>query len=146
MQATKFKKNDSVGTPKKLYDLLNKEFQFTYDPCPLNGVDGFVKPWGERSFVNPPYSEVSKWLQHIVKNKYSCAVLIPFRAHCKYWREYVLPYHSQLFVFHRCVTFDGYKSGLPLTICLVTFFMDHKQLPREPDFCIEECVYSASSR
>ena len=142
MQAYEFKKNDSVGTPKELYDVLNKVFDFTYDPCPLHGTDGFTKTWGERSFVNPPYSEVAKWLQHIVKHKYSCAVLIPLRAHCKYWRDYVLPHHSQLFIFHRCVTFDGYNRGLPLTICLVTFFMDKKRIPYEESFCIKECTYN----
>ena len=30
------KKSDNWATPKKLYDELNKEFNFDFDPCPLN--------------------------------------------------------------------------------------------------------------
>lgn len=29
--------NDDISTPKYLYDDFNKEFNFTFDPCPING-------------------------------------------------------------------------------------------------------------
>ena len=33
--------SDNWPTPSRVYDDLNKEFQFTLDPCPVNGnVDG----------------------------------------------------------------------------------------------------------
>ena len=59
-------KSDKWITPKYLYDELNKEFNFDYDPCPIEwkegDEDGLSIEWGKSSFVNPPYSQVSKWI------------------------------------------------------------------------------------
>jgi len=42
--------NDDWATPKKLYDELNNEFNFDFDPCPLNAkFDGLACEWGIRS-------------------------------------------------------------------------------------------------
>ena len=44
--------------PPKIYDQLNKEFNFNFDPCPyprprdFNGID---VDWKESNFVNPPF-------------------------------------------------------------------------------------------
>lgn len=32
--------SDNWATPKEFYDALNAEFNFDYDPCPLNGRGG----------------------------------------------------------------------------------------------------------
>ena len=49
------KKTDNWATPQWLYDKLNDEFDFDFDPCPLNSkVDGLNIKWGKRNFVNPP--------------------------------------------------------------------------------------------
>ena len=60
-------KSDKWGTPKELYDKLNEEFKFNFDPCPLNwkegDPDGLTIEWGSSTFCNPPYSEVSKWIE-----------------------------------------------------------------------------------
>ena len=51
------KKTDNWQTPKWLYDELDAEFHFNFDPCPLNSTfDGLKCDWGESNFVNPPYS------------------------------------------------------------------------------------------
>jgi len=58
-------KSDIWHTPPELYDELNKRFCFTHDPCPANWdgkVDGLTSEWGDVNFVNPPYSQVSKWI------------------------------------------------------------------------------------
>ena len=68
------------GTPQKLFDELNKEFDFTLDPCATienhkcnkfytaenNGLD---KSWkNEIAFVNPPYGrEIGKWVEKCYK-------------------------------------------------------------------------------
>jgi site-specific DNA-methyltransferase (adenine-specific) len=58
------KKTDNWQTPKWLYDELDAEFQFDFDPCPLNSTfDGLKCDWGESNFVNPPYSNVKGFLQ-----------------------------------------------------------------------------------
>jgi site-specific DNA-methyltransferase (adenine-specific) len=60
-------KSDRWLTPKYLYDELNKEFNFNFDPCPIDwkdgDSDGLSIDWKERNFVNPPYSKVSKWIE-----------------------------------------------------------------------------------
>ena len=47
-------------TPEYFYEDLNKEFNFNFDPCPLNHDitkwDGLQIEWKERNFINPPYS------------------------------------------------------------------------------------------
>tara|TARA_R110002020_G_scaffold212120_1_gene418536 strand:+ start:2352 stop:2786 length:435 start_codon:yes stop_codon:yes gene_type:complete len=58
------KKTDNWATPKNLYDELNKEFDFDFDPCPLNSsFNGLDVEWGKRNFVNPPYSNVVGFLE-----------------------------------------------------------------------------------
>ena len=60
-------KSDKWGTPKALYDTLNAEFHFNFDPCPLDwkpgDPDGLVIPWGSSTFCNPPYSNVKEWIK-----------------------------------------------------------------------------------
>tara|TARA_R100001594_G_C4033531_1_gene261773 strand:- start:146 stop:376 length:231 start_codon:yes stop_codon:yes gene_type:complete len=52
--------SDNWETPKELYDKLNNEFDFNFDPCPINHNtnkwDGLKIDWKERNFINPPYT------------------------------------------------------------------------------------------
>jgi hypothetical protein len=48
-------------TPKALYDALDAEFHFDFDPCPYprpEGFDGLKVEWGQSSYVNPPFGSV----------------------------------------------------------------------------------------
>lgn len=60
-------KSDKWGTPSNLYDELNKEFNFNFDPCPIDweegDPDGLALDWGTSTFVNPPYSKVALWIK-----------------------------------------------------------------------------------
>jgi len=45
-------------TPPSLYEQLNNEFGFVFDPCPYprpEGFNGIAIPWGISNFVNPPF-------------------------------------------------------------------------------------------
>ena len=45
--------------PPEIYDPLNKEFNFDFDPCPYPfGKDGIEADWGKRNWVNPPFRAV----------------------------------------------------------------------------------------
>lgn len=60
-------KSDKWGTPPEVYNPLNNQFNFNYDPCPLDwkegDIDGLTTEWGTSTFCNPPYSTVSKWIK-----------------------------------------------------------------------------------
>lgn len=77
---------DDWGTPQDLFDALNKEFNFTLDPCADDNnhkcakyytieQDGLAQSWaGETVFCNPPYSRKTKtnagqiaWVQKCYK-------------------------------------------------------------------------------
>lgn len=48
-------------TPPMLYDSLNVEFSFDFDPCPHPlpaGFDGLTCEWGQSSYVNPPFGSI----------------------------------------------------------------------------------------
>lgn len=60
----KSKKTDDWRTPPDLYNELNKEFNFDFDPSPFQSTfDGLIVNWGKRCFCNPPYSKVEKFLK-----------------------------------------------------------------------------------
>lgn len=45
-------------TPPELYQTLNQEFHFDYDPCPFpkpENYDGLKVEWGKSNYVNPPF-------------------------------------------------------------------------------------------
>lgn len=82
-------------TPKQLYNLLNKEFKFNFDPCPVNPqFDGLKISWKKRNFVNPPYgNQISNWIkkgfEEWQKGKL-IVFLIPSRTDTKYWHDYLM--------------------------------------------------------
>ncbi|KKM23638.1 hypothetical protein LCGC14_1613230 [marine sediment metagenome] len=42
--------------PKEIYDPLNEEFGFDFDPCPYPyKKDGIDLDWGDVNWVNPPF-------------------------------------------------------------------------------------------
>lgn len=48
-------------TPKDVYEKLNQEFHFDFDPCPYpkpTGFDGLTCEWGQRNYVNPPFGSI----------------------------------------------------------------------------------------
>ncbi len=58
------KQNDNWRTPPDLYNKLDAEFNFDFDPCPERpNFDGLAIEWKERNFVNPPYSQISAWVE-----------------------------------------------------------------------------------
>jgi hypothetical protein len=81
------------STPKEVYDALNSEFNFDFDPCPINGTQGLDISWGRSNFVNPPYSDIKKWVekayQEFGQGK-QVVLLIPSRTDTKYWHDYIM--------------------------------------------------------
>ena len=48
-------------TPPDLYERLDAEFHFDFDPCPYPlpfGFDGLTCEWGRSNWVNPPFGSI----------------------------------------------------------------------------------------
>lgn len=106
---------DDWATPKWLYDELNKEFNFDFDPCPLNSeFNGLVAIWGKRNFVNPPYSRKLK--EAFIRKAYEestygklCVMLLPVSTSTKIFHEIIYPNAKIRFLRGR-VNFEGVNS------------------------------------
>jgi hypothetical protein len=112
-------------TPKAVYDELDKEFHFNFDPCPHNSLwDGLSIDWKERNFINPPYGrEIGKWLakgwnEHL-KGKL-CVFLIPSRTDTKWWHEYCMFAEEIRYIKGR-LKFDDCENSAPFPSCIVIF-------------------------
>ena len=57
-------------TPRDLYDALNGEFEFDFDPCPYprpDDFDGLDIPWGQSNYVNPPFAGgITAWARKAI--------------------------------------------------------------------------------
>ena len=126
MQNTKVmfsSKSDNWTTPKDFYDKLNKEFDFDFDPCPVNPkFDGLKIEWGERNFVNPPYSQIKLWMEkgreEYRKGK-TVVFLVPSRTDTRWWHEYT-PDAEIRFIKGR-LKFGDQKNSAPFPSCLIIF-------------------------
>jgi len=134
MHSNKYKAfTTSVKTPGGVYDSLNKEFNFDFDPCPFNKnwtVDGLAIDWGKRCFVNPPYGKairgwLEKALSEIEKGNTEVAVfLLPSYTDVKWFHEIVLPEANEIRFFKGRLNFyeDTDKKGnAPFASVLVVF-------------------------
>lgn len=116
--------SDDWATPKGIYRQLNDEFQFDFDPCPLKDNLAFVSEWGKRCFVNPPYSDIRRFLEkalaEIEGGRTEVAVfLIPSRTDTKWWHELVMPNASDIRFIKGRLKFNDSKNPAPFPSCIV---------------------------
>jgi hypothetical protein len=101
--------SDHWKTPAYIYDPLNEEFQFDFDPCPLNhdmSWDGLNVEWGLSNWHNPPYNRIDKprfieksYREWFYKKK-TVVSLLPSVTGSKHFHKYILPdSHSFSFDF-----------------------------------------------
>lgn len=83
--------SDLWRTPKFLYDYFTKYNYF--DPCPINPkFNGLEISWKSHNFVNPPYSQIDKWIDKALKERkkhHNSILLIPARTDTKWFRKLV---------------------------------------------------------
>jgi len=111
--------SDNWETPSYVYDELNKEFDFDFDPCPINHDtskwDGLKVDWGNRNFVNPPYSRklkeafVKKAIEQSKKGKL-CVLLLPVSTSTVLFHDYILPNKKEIRFIKGRVKFIGYNT------------------------------------
>lgn len=110
---------DHWATPSSLYNELNKEFDFNFDPCPYNHDiskwDGLEIEWKLRNFINPPYSLalktsfVKKAIQESKKGKL-CVMLLPVSTSTQLFHDYILPNQTEIRFLKGRVKFSGINT------------------------------------
>ncbi len=115
-------------TPKALYQALDAEFCFDYDPCPtVPKINGLVGDWGNINFVNPPYGrEIKKWIQkgylEFLKGK-TVVFLLPSRTDTAWWHDFVMKATEIRFIRGR-LKFDDQKNPAPFPSAIAVFKSD----------------------
>lgn len=129
-------KTNEWSTPQEFYDRLNKEYQFTLDPCCTKETakcdlfftkedDGLNQSWeGHTVFMNPPYGrEIKDWIKKAYQegNKPNTIVvcLIPARTDTSYWHKYCMK-ASEIILIKGRLKFGG-KGPAPFPSAIVVF-------------------------
>lgn len=112
-------------TPSAVYQKLDKEFEFNFDPCPPGHIyDGLDIEWGESNFVNPPYGrEIGKWLKKGYEESQKgklVVFLIPSRTDTRWWHDYVMQAKEIRFIQGR-LKFKGATNNAPFPSCIAIF-------------------------
>ena len=107
--------SDNWATPLELYKKLDDEFGFDYDPCPLHGTGGLDGDWGDRNFINPPYSRnlkdafVKKAVEQAKRGKL-CVLLLPVSTSTVLFHEWIQPNAKEIRFLRGRVKFLGINT------------------------------------
>jgi site-specific DNA-methyltransferase (adenine-specific) len=120
--------NINEKTPNGFYNQLNEEFNFDFDPCPLNSsFDGLSINWGKRCYINPPYGKaIRRWLEkallEIDKNNTQLAVfLLPANTDVKWFHEIVLPRALEIRFIKGRLKFGEHNNSAPFASMVIIF-------------------------
>lgn len=128
---------DNWETPDWIFDPLNKEFEFTLDPCCVESTkkcdrfftpkeNGLIQDWSnERVFVNPPYSRgnIDKWVKKCFDSSKCGAVviaLLPVSTSSKWFHDFIYQKAEIRFIKGR-VKFVGANHTAPFSSMIVIF-------------------------
>ena len=113
--------SDDWATPDWLYDELNAEFNFDFDPCPICFDDitpdknGLLIDWGARNFINPPYSRklkdafVKKAIE-VAGRGNLCVCLLPVSTSTALFHDYIQPNATDIRFLRGRVKFTGVNT------------------------------------
>lgn len=112
--------SDDWATPKHIYDKYMSDGFI--DPCPLYANDFNFEPIDEKLFINPPYSNITKWVEYAINNHYYCGkkivLLVPSRTDTK-WFHKLLDYGVKLEFIKGRLKFGNSKTSAPFPSVLI---------------------------
>ena len=146
-------KSGDWDTPQAFYDKLDRQFNFTLDPCATaentkctkyytKEDDGLAQDWkGHVVFVNPPYGrDIGTWLkkgyEESQKHNTIVVMLIPSRTDTKWWHDYVMKAKEVHLVRGR-LKFGNSDNSAPFPSAVVLFHSNMLYKPPHalaPDF------------
>ncbi len=124
-------------TPPKVYEELNREFNFDLDPCPVgaerDGLSPLYTSWrGHRVFVNPPYgSEIANWLKRAPEADVA-VFLIPSRTDTRWFHSLILPHAKEIRFIKGRLTFVGAEHPAPFPSMIVIYRSEVAERPFNP--------------
>jgi len=127
-------RRDNYSTPKTIYEELDREFNFDYDPCTLNPkglreYDGLGSWAGERIFVNPPYSKPRPWIEKAIeewKKGKLVVMLLKADTSTNWFHDLILPYAEIRFIRGRLHFSE--KGPAPFPSMIVIFKPKEKSI------------------
>lgn len=123
------------ATPQSFFDVLNREFTFTLDPCSTHENakcemhytkedDGLKQNWGGQVvFCNPPYGrELPKWVKKCYEESRHADVvmLIPARTDTRWFHDYIYGKAEIRFIKGR-LKFGNAKQSAPFPSMVVIY-------------------------
>lgn len=121
-------KRQNWKTPKVIYDQLNQEFKFDFDPClfethTIHMKDMLGSDWpGQSIFVNPPYDRLSLWIEKCSKEAAkgkTVVMLIPSRTDTEAFHEFIYGKADLRFIKGRlCFDDSGKRAPFPSMIVI----------------------------
>lgn len=118
--------SDRWATPSEVYAALHREFNFDFDPCPLDGTsDGtatlFCSWQGKRVFCNPPYGPGLRPFLERAHEADVAVFLIPARTDTRWFHEIVLPHAKEIRFLKSRLKFGDAKKSAPFPSMVVIF-------------------------
>jgi len=131
-------KTDQWSTPQDFFNELDKEFNFTLDPCADNfnrkcytyyteAEDGLKQDWnGYTVFCNPPYgSAIKDWVKKCSDESKlpdtTVVMLIPARTDTKYFHDYIYNKAKEIRFIKGRLKFGDSKNPAPFPSMVVVF-------------------------
>jgi len=112
-------------TPDDLYNILDNEFHFDFDPCPENPTfNGLLCNWKQSNFINPPYNQQKAW---VVKayleslNDKICVMLLPARTDTKLFHDFIFKKAQEIRFIKGRLKFKQYTNSAPFPSMIVVF-------------------------
>jgi site-specific DNA-methyltransferase (adenine-specific) len=135
---------DEWATSQDFFDGLNKQYNFTLDPCATaqntkcpkfytQQDNGLNQDWsGNVVYVNPPYSNVKEWvkkaLQESRKPNTTIVMLVAARTDTKFFHDYCTK-ANQIFFIKGRLKFGGSANSAPFPSMVVVFGGDTLYVP-----------------
>ena len=130
-------KTNEWSTPQDFFDELDKEFNFTLDPCATSENakctkcftvedDGLKQDWSKDTvFMNPPYGrEIKYWVQKAYEESLKGATvvcLIPARTDTAYWHNYIFGKADDIRFIKGRLKFGGSKNPAPFPSAIIIY-------------------------
>lgn len=140
-------KTDDYETPDALYARLDDEFAFDLDPCACAsnakcpifftpGDDGLQQHWFGRVYMNPPYSQVKRWMEKLVEEllagRIELGVALVAARTDTVWFQAAASLAREIRFLRGRLTFKGEPHPAPFPSAVLVFHLSHPAREEPP--------------